>query len=63
MLCKDNEYQFLVRMPKAREQNRSRKQIIAEEFAKYVEELLIEIDSGDIDQSWQLKKRIKKEKD
>ena len=63
MLCKDNEYQFLVRMPKAREQNRSRKQIIVEEIAKYVEEVPIEIDSEDADESWRLKKRIKKEKD
>ena len=60
MLCKDNEYQFLVRMTKAREQNRSRKQIIAEEIAKYVEEVPIEIDSEDADESWRLKKRIKK---
>ena len=49
-----------MRLTKAREQNRSRKQIIAEEIEKHVEESPLEIDTEDEDQSSQLKKRIKK---
>ena len=62
MLCKDNEYHFLVRLTKLREWNRSRKQIIFEEIEKHVEVLPIEIDIEDESQSSQFPTKEKNKK-